>query len=139
MICSKILVGLVALSAASSGSAYKLPAAWPSVDQTVLLNGAFLQDPLVTDAMSHVKDVVPASILSIPPSTFISGNTVTYNADPVANCYWPNGLCLRNSDTANWKSDVSKCPGDNTWGLTYDDGPSVNLLNGVHVNDTAAV
>jgi peptidoglycan/xylan/chitin deacetylase (PgdA/CDA1 family) len=141
MLLGKVFVSALALGAAVGNPVpgYKIPTSWPANDQTVMITGSFLEDPLIVDAMNQVKAAVPAAILSIPPSTYISGNTVTYNADPVANCYWPNGLCLRSADTAVYKADVSKCPGDNTWGLTYDDGPSVNLVNGTHVSDSAAL
>ena len=51
----------------------------------------------------------------------------------VANCYWPSNLCARSSDSAYYHADISTCPGDNVWGITYDDGP---ISNG-GVDDTA--
>ncbi|KAJ3027584.1 chitin deacetylase [Rhizophlyctis rosea] len=110
----------------------QMPAVWPSTDEGKMIDGAFLQEPLVTQAVAYVKSVVPAEILAIPPSTYKSGSTTTYNADAVANCYWPNNLCVRNQDTAYYKADVSVCPQANTWGITYDDGP----INNNGVNDT---
>ncbi|KAJ3035739.1 chitin deacetylase [Rhizophlyctis rosea] len=112
------------------------PAAYPSIDESVMISGSFLQDPLVTQAVAYVKAKVSADVLAIPPTTYKSGSTTTYtNAYAEANCYWPYNLCVRSTDSANWKADISVCPAANTWGITYDDGPISN--NGK--NDTSAL
>ncbi|RKO90722.1 hypothetical protein BDK51DRAFT_46349 [Blyttiomyces helicus] len=59
-----------------------------------------------------------------------------------AACYWPvvnggGGTC--GSATANFPADITACPEANTWGLTYDDGPTVNVVNGVNVGDTVEI
>jgi peptidoglycan/xylan/chitin deacetylase (PgdA/CDA1 family) len=116
-----------------------VPTTWPSIDQTVLIQGNLLTAPIVTEAMEIVRKTVPASLLAIPPSTYISGSTVRYNSDPVANCYWPNGLCIRSAAGNGFEADVYTCPNADQWGITYDDGPTQNLVNGVHTSDTAAI
>ncbi|KAJ3050822.1 chitin deacetylase [Rhizophlyctis rosea] len=126
------------LPAGANGPRLKLPppmpSAWPGVDNAVLLSGAVLADPLVTDALAYVKSVVPESVLAIPPSTQIdpTGPATIYNSDAVANCYWPKGPCVRANATAYYSPDVYACPQANTWGITYDDGPL--YINGT--NDT---
>ncbi|KAI9203759.1 uncharacterized protein BJ171DRAFT_582526 [Polychytrium aggregatum] len=112
-----------------------MPAQWPSTDRTVLITGALLADPLVQDALKYVNQVVPAELLNVPPSTYIMDSTVTYNADAVKYCYYPADQCLRTTNTTNYFSDISSCPADYTWGLTFDDGPSVD--NVTHKDTTA--
>ncbi|TPX57312.1 hypothetical protein PhCBS80983_g03924 [Powellomyces hirtus] len=117
-----------------------MPAAWPTTKgPNGVIPDAFLADPIVQTALAYVNAVVPAEYLAIPPSTYVAPCTVTYTADPVANCYWPAALCTRNVDTVAMKADVVTCPQPDTWGLTYDDGPSVNVVDGVNVNDTLAL
>jgi peptidoglycan/xylan/chitin deacetylase (PgdA/CDA1 family) len=104
-----------------------IPASFPTIDQTVMISGNFLTVPLVADALAHVVSVVSPAILAIPPSKFVSGATTTYDATAAeANCYWPANLCTRSSDTADYKADITVCPNDNDWGVTYDDGPTVD-------------
>ncbi|KAJ3027583.1 chitin deacetylase [Rhizophlyctis rosea] len=108
------------------------PASYPPADELQMISGAFLQDPLVQQAWQYVQSVVPASVLAIAPSKFVSGATTNYTGDTVANCYWPKGPCVRASGTAYYQPDVVACPQQNTWGITYDDGPL--YINGQ--NDT---
>ena len=112
-----------------------IPSIWPSEDQTKLIEGDLLKIPLVTDALAYVNSIVPANILAIKPSTYISLSNVTYNSDPIANCYWPGNLCVRSTDSAYYKSDLTTCPTANDWGLTFDDGPTINTSG----NDTPAL
>jgi len=57
------------------------------------------------------------------------------NAGPDKNCWWTCGGCLR-------PTDISVCPQKNTWGVSYDDGPSdytaniINYLNQQKLNAT---
>jgi peptidoglycan/xylan/chitin deacetylase (PgdA/CDA1 family) len=137
MIFSKIAVlGLIISNPLGvAGQGYTLPTVWPSTDQNKMISGDLLTAPLVADAMAKVNAVVPAQYLNIPPAKYISGSTVKYNSDPVANCYWPNNLCIRATDTANWKADIHSCPDANAWGLTYDDGPTVSA----NADDTGGI
>jgi peptidoglycan/xylan/chitin deacetylase (PgdA/CDA1 family) len=79
---------------------------------------------------------VSAATLAIKASDYSASSGVKYNADPKATCYWPNGLCLRNFDTADFKADISACPNANDWGITYDDGPTIDKNSG---KDTPAL
>ncbi|KAI9208374.1 uncharacterized protein BJ171DRAFT_596151 [Polychytrium aggregatum] len=106
-----------------------MPAAWPPIDQQHFIPDSFLQDPLVQDAWAYVQSVVPANVLNIAVSTYINGPTVTYNSDPVANCYWPYNLCMRTTATQYYQPDVFQCPQQSTWGLAFDDGPTNDTLN----------
>ncbi|KAI8823992.1 uncharacterized protein EV422DRAFT_485463, partial [Fimicolochytrium jonesii] len=51
----------------------------------------------------------------------------------------PANQCVRTAPTAAFNADIVSCPKANTWGLTYDDGPTSNIVNGVHNPDTAAI
>ncbi|KAI8802239.1 hypothetical protein BJ742DRAFT_743896 [Cladochytrium replicatum] len=100
------------------------PAAYPSDDQQLYIGGAFLQDPLVTTAVAHVRAVVPAALLNIRTSTQRTFGDVIYNDNAEANCYWgATAQCKRAVDTANFKADISVCPQAGQWGITFDDGP----------------
>ncbi|KAI8800768.1 hypothetical protein BJ742DRAFT_840295 [Cladochytrium replicatum] len=102
------------------------PAVYPPSDQQIYITGSFLTDPLVTTALDYVNAVVPPALLNIRPSTQILFGNVTYNDNLSTNCYWGNGgSCKRETDTANFKADISACPGAGQWGLTFDDGPLV--------------
>ncbi|KAI9193535.1 uncharacterized protein BJ171DRAFT_635714 [Polychytrium aggregatum] len=113
-----------------------MPAQWPSIDQTNFITGNLLTDPLVQDALAYVQSVVPASLLNIPPSTFVSGATVKYNSDVNANCYWPYNLCVRTAAGNGYQADVYTCPQPGTWGISFDDGPTVDPVT--H-DDSAAI
>ncbi|KAI9203756.1 uncharacterized protein BJ171DRAFT_507856 [Polychytrium aggregatum] len=113
-----------------------MPKKWPSVDQTNFITGDLLKDPLVQDALAYVQSVVPASLLSIAPSTYVSGSTVKYTADANANCYWPSNLCVRAAAGNGYQADVYTCPQPGTWGISFDDGPTVDPVT--H-DDSAAI
>ncbi|KAJ1566137.1 chitin deacetylase, partial [Nowakowskiella sp. JEL0078] len=131
--------GKLSSLAGDPGSPSRTPVQYPSTDQSLVISGSLLQDPLVTDAMKIVNTVVPASLLAIPPSSFVSGSDVVYNSNAVANCYWPVNACLQRTDGIGFKKDVFTCPGTNQWGATYDDGPTSNIVNGTHVADSVAI
>jgi hypothetical protein len=117
----------------------QMPSAFPDADETLFITGTYLNDPIVLNALAYVNSVVSSSLLNLSTSTYIQYSDVTYHADPIANCYWPNNLCLRNT-TGQWGNpDIVYCPNNYTWGLTYDDAPSENFVNGVHQNDTIAL
>ncbi|KAJ3146074.1 chitin deacetylase [Geranomyces michiganensis] len=101
-----------------------VPKRYPENDQTVRITGDLLKDPLVADAWAHVQRVVPASLLNINPSFQIEYGQVTYRDDSVKNCYWPASQCVRRKDTEYYRADVVTCPTPNTWGVTFDDGPT---------------
>ncbi|TPX65474.1 hypothetical protein SpCBS45565_g05170 [Spizellomyces sp. 'palustris'] len=117
-----------------------MPKSWPPTDEASPIPDTFLQDQLVTSALAYVQAVVPGNYLNIPPSKYTSSCVAAYPQNAaVPNCYWPNDQCVRANDTAAFKADVVTCPGENVWGLTYDDGPSVKVVNGKNVNDTIAL
>ncbi|KAI8813019.1 hypothetical protein BJ742DRAFT_790772 [Cladochytrium replicatum] len=126
---------VVARQAPNTGSAPIIPAAFPSVDQTKMISGDLLTADIVTKAMAIVNSAVPASLLAIPPSTYVSGSTVTYKADAASTCYWPSNQCIRRTAITGVPADVYTCPGSGQWGITYDDGPTNN--NGK--DDTIAI
>ncbi|KAI9011187.1 hypothetical protein BC832DRAFT_327936 [Gaertneriomyces semiglobifer] len=107
------------------------PTAFPGTDQSVFIPDSLLKAPLVIEGLKLVQATVPANIFSIKPSTY-SDETPTnpaYNDDPVANCYWPATQCLS-------ADDISKCP-PGIWGLSFDDGPTVDQNYGTQqVRDT---
>ena len=57
----------------------RMPSVWPLTDQTYPIDGGPLLDPIVVESMAWIQKVVPASLLNIKPSTFVSGSTVIYN------------------------------------------------------------
>ncbi|KAI8813915.1 hypothetical protein BJ742DRAFT_384288 [Cladochytrium replicatum] len=122
-------------AAPNTGSAPIIPAAFPSVDQTKMISGDLLTAEIVTKAMAIVNAAVPANLLAIPPSTYVSGSTVTYKADAASTCYWPSNQCIRRTAITGVPADVYTCPGSGQWGITYDDGPTNN--NGK--DDTIAI
>ena len=92
-----------------------------------MISGAFLTDPAIVEAINYVNSKVSPRLLAIPPSNYRPDmpNAPVYNtATAEANCYWPSNQCLRTTDTADFKADISTCPNNADWGLTYDDGPS---------------
>ncbi|KAI8901613.1 hypothetical protein BC833DRAFT_562275 [Globomyces pollinis-pini] len=125
--------------------AVTIPSTWPTSDQTKHISSNFLTDPLVVNAYEYVKTMVPSTLLSIPPSKHIIDNQVIYTGDKWKACYSPATGCTRN-DSQYFKADISTCPQQNDWGLTYDDGPTVeekgfstvNIKNELKLKDIRA-
>lgn len=71
--------------------------------------------------MKEVERVVPKSKLSIKRSVFDpkTVNAPKYQDDPVANQYWPDWPAERNRP-----EDVTSCPAQNQYGISFDDGPT---------------
>jgi peptidoglycan/xylan/chitin deacetylase (PgdA/CDA1 family) len=98
-----------------------------------MISGSFLTEPAIAQAIAYVNAVVPANLLALSPSVYrpSTPNAPTYPAGQGAfACYWPQGQCLRRTDSEGIKADISSCPNSNDWGLTYDDGPTVNAQFG---------
>jgi len=99
------------------------PADYPALDVTPPTNGSHL-----TAWMNAVK---AASIPNWPQTkdgSCASDPELIPNAGLNGSCWWTCGGCLR-------PTDVSTCPQQDTWGVTYDDGPSdytPQLLNDLH-------
>ncbi|KAJ3185914.1 chitin deacetylase [Gaertneriomyces sp. JEL0708] len=100
------------------------PAVFPSIDQTFTIDDDLLEAPLVTEAYKLVQSKVPASILNIKPSKYNprTPSNPEYNDDATANCYWPQTQCIA-------PKELSTCPAG-TWGVTFDDGPTVHAQYG---------
>ncbi|KAJ3120930.1 chitin deacetylase [Nowakowskiella sp. JEL0407] len=101
------------------------PKTYPSVDQSKMITGSLLTDPLIQSAMAKVKSTVPPAFLNIPVSTYISYSDVKYKGDVGTTCYWPYDLCIRKTATGD--------------GVIVPDGPTQNIVKGVHTEDTAAL
>lgn len=100
-----------------------MPVSWPSIDQTVMISGVLLEDPLVSYALAYVQSVVCEATLAIAPSAYIYLGTVICTADTAETYYWPKKQCIRTADTAEYNADIITYPNDNEWGLTFDNGP----------------
>lgn len=103
---------------------YTFPSSLPS-SEVRHIQDSFLQDPFITNAYAHVQKVVSQRVLNIPVATTgpNGGADVIYNGNRGENGYRGTS---RNSNTADYNADVSRCPNYNDWGVTYDDGPSVS-------------
>ncbi|KAJ3036670.1 chitin deacetylase [Rhizophlyctis rosea] len=136
-VCAVLLSASVSGAPDSSGIQIPppIPARWPANTQLAYIEESLLQDKLVQDAWAHVQKVVRKELLDIKPSTYIQYAQVTYNDNPATAGYKARRL----QDTADFKADVYSCKGQNEWGLTYDDGPTYNVVGGKHVNDTGAI
>ncbi|KAJ1547583.1 chitin deacetylase [Nowakowskiella sp. JEL0078] len=108
------------------GTIPTMPTSWPSIDQSIMISGAYLTDPIVVNAMKIVNASVPAELLNIPVSTYISGSEVTYKGTAASTCYWPSNLCVRSTAGTGYIEDVYTCPSAGQWGISYDDGPTSN-------------
>ncbi|KAJ3119630.1 chitin deacetylase [Nowakowskiella sp. JEL0407] len=116
-----------------------IPSVYPEIDQSIFITEALLKAPIIANAMAIVNKVVPKELLNIPVSTYIQYSNVVYKGDPIKYCYWPNNLCIRKSNGNGFIADAYTCLGTKRWGLTYDDGPTENYVNGVHSADTAEI
>ncbi|KAI5481474.1 chitin deacetylase, carbohydrate esterase family 4 protein [Pseudohyphozyma bogoriensis] len=90
------------------------PANYPALDR---------QPPIDSpEVQQWIKEVNLANVPNIP-ITGLNGCSNATNADALknagasGNCWWTCGGCTRSTD-------VTFCPDKNTWGLSYDDGPS---------------
>lgn len=75
--------------------------------------------------MKQVQAKAPARLLNLPVAEYVGTASPKYAGNPAENCYWPAGQCVRAQATADYNADVVTCPQANTWGMTYDDGPTV--------------
>ncbi|EED81500.1 candidate polysaccharide deacetylase from carbohydrate esterase family CE4 [Postia placenta Mad-698-R] len=87
------------------------PKDYPTLDKTPPLDS-----PEVQQWIQEVKN----SGIDIPgfaPTNLGGCANNTAAAADASRCWWTCGGCTR-------QSDITTCPAKNTWGLTYDDGPS---------------
>ncbi|KAJ3169909.1 chitin deacetylase [Geranomyces variabilis] len=112
----------------AAGVYENMPTTFPPIDQTLYISGALLAHPLVTEGMKRVRASVPQALLDLPTSQQISFSNVVYPGGAAAaqkNCYWPQDHCVQTTAANGWQPDVTACPDLATWGLSYDDGPTV--------------
>ncbi|SJX62132.1 probable Chitin deacetylase [Sporisorium reilianum f. sp. reilianum] len=90
-----------------------LPANFPALDVVPPTNSPQVQDWIRQIDWSKVPNVT-----TTVDSASCSGNpTNLAQAGANGNCWWTCGQCTRSTD-------ITTCPDTNTWGLSYDDGPS---------------
>ncbi|KAJ3129046.1 chitin deacetylase [Nowakowskiella sp. JEL0407] len=108
------------------------PAAFPPATQLLYIDGTYLTDPLVTTAYDYVVDTIQnKSILDLSPSVQITQGDVIYPPNQATACHWGTGsVCIRHTDTPDYKSDITTCPSPYQWGITYDDGPNAQTNPG---------
>ncbi|KAI8818189.1 uncharacterized protein EV422DRAFT_569971 [Fimicolochytrium jonesii] len=93
-----------------------VPAEFPDWDEANVIPAKFLKEKLVTEAVAWVNEVVPAKFLNLKPSIGNDPASLQYREDPVKAHFWATTHVIQSKD-------VDRCPGANTWGLTFDDGP----------------
>ncbi|KAJ1601458.1 hypothetical protein NDA14_002827 [Ustilago hordei] len=90
-----------------------LPSNFPALDAVPPTNSAQVQSWISQIDWSQVPNVT-----TTVDSASCSGNPANLGqAGPDGNCWWSCGQCTRSTD-------ITTCPDPNTWGLSYDDGPS---------------
>lgn len=88
------------------------PSKYPALD---------IKAPTDSDQVNQWKQEVADSGVDIPDiaPTVLGGCPANAQAaTDSSRCWWTCGGCTRDSD-------ITTCPDKNTWGLTYDDGPSL--------------
>ncbi|KAI0917589.1 hypothetical protein AcW1_007244 [Taiwanofungus camphoratus] len=87
------------------------PSNYPALDVTPPTNS--------TEVQQWIQEVQNSGVY-IPDIPVTQAGGCSANAQAAANtsnCWWTCGGCVRSTD-------ITDCPTKNTWGLTYDDGPS---------------
>ncbi|KAG9223113.1 carbohydrate esterase family 4 protein [Pleurotus ostreatus PC15] len=100
------------------------PAAYPPLDRP---------PPVDSPEVQQWKQEVANSGITIPGFEPTVAGGCPANPGPVADasrCWWTCGGCTR-------ESDVTNCPDQMTWGLTYDDGPANYTSNLLQYLDQA--
>ncbi|KAI8825100.1 uncharacterized protein EV422DRAFT_245485 [Fimicolochytrium jonesii] len=104
-----------------------MPTVWPDPNES---RGAInipelLKAPLVVAGMAKVTAAVSPALLEIPPSLHTDQyGRVWYTGNTAQNCHWPSTKCHTPDASVGVLPDITSCPAPNTYGLTYDDGPS---------------
>ncbi|KAJ3167560.1 chitin deacetylase [Geranomyces variabilis] len=140
------------LAAAAGAAAYPLMPvnAWPDPDQTKgpINLPALLQSALVQDGLKRVQAIVPATLLNVAVKStqaVLGDGTINYVGDATAaGMCWGENQCYRTVAANGYQPDIIACPAANTWGLTFDDGPtdafdSANVTDLVTSDLTAAL
>ncbi|SPO22228.1 probable Chitin deacetylase [Ustilago trichophora] len=90
-----------------------LPANFPTLDVVPPTNS-----PQVQKWISQIDWSKVPNVTTTVDSASCGGNpTNLAQAGANGNCWWTCGQCTRSTD-------ITTCPDTNTWGLSYDDGPS---------------
>lgn len=90
-----------------------LPSNFPALDVVPPTDS-----PQVQQWMSQIDFSQVPNVSTTVDAASCSGNpTNLAQAGASGNCWWTCGQCTRSSD-------ITTCPDQNTWGLSYDDGPS---------------
>ncbi|PWY98609.1 glycoside hydrolase/deacetylase [Testicularia cyperi] len=90
-----------------------LPSNFPALDVVPPTTSSQVQSWIASIDWSQVPNVG-----TTVDSASCSGNpTNLAQAGASGNCWWSCGQCTRSTD-------ITTCPDKNTWGLSYDDGPS---------------
>ena len=90
-----------------------LPANFPTLDVVPPTD-----TPQVQQWMSQIDwSQVPNVTTTVDAAACGSNPTNLAQAGANGNCWWTCGQCTRSTD-------ITTCPDTNTWGLSYDDGPS---------------
>ncbi|KAF8311474.1 glycoside hydrolase/deacetylase [Clavulina sp. PMI_390] len=85
---------------------------YPALDVTPPTNGSQIQAWM---AKMHAANIPTGPVTK--DGSCDSDPELVPNATAAGNCWWTCGGCLRDTD-------ISVCPDENTWGVSYDDGPS---------------
>ena len=98
-----------------------VPSSWPALDKAPPTDSSFVTGLLAKLDLSKVPNIPVNN-----PGACTNASNAAAVAAAAINCWWTCGnLCTRSTD-------VTVCPNKNTWGLSYDDGPSPDtprLLN----------
>jgi peptidoglycan/xylan/chitin deacetylase (PgdA/CDA1 family) len=102
-----------------------IPANYPKLDVVPPTDSAEVQQWIaeVQSTGIQIPNISPTQPGGCPNNTQAAADT--------SRCWWTCGGCVRTTDIAD-------CPTQNTWGLTYDDGPAYytpNLLNYLDQNN----
>lgn len=89
-----------------------------------------------TDSPELAGWIAAVKAANIPNNPLTRDGDCTSQPDPSAagSCWWTCGGCIRDMD-------ISSCPDKNTWGISYDDGPSEytpKLINYLHATNITA-
>lgn len=100
-----------------------VPSNYPTLDKPPPLDSPEVQQWVQLLQGANIPDL-PTTV----DGTCASDPALVANASASGSCWWTCGGCLR-------ATDISVCPDKNTWGVSYDDGPSpytphlINYLN----------
>ncbi|GAC92536.1 chitin deacetylase [Pseudozyma hubeiensis SY62] len=89
------------------------PANFPTLDVVPPTNS-----PQVQQWLSQIDfSKVPNATVTVDSASCSGNPSNLAQAGASGNCWWTCGQCTRSTD-------ITTCPDTNTWGLSYDDGPS---------------